>query len=126
MPLTFKTYGTRTCSVYGGAGGYGTRISSSRPFYGSSWRPHNANGLSFDISTNGKVMMQNLNARLALYVPTLHSLECKNAELERKIEEWCSSHTVESHDYSEYLAFIKDLHDQVTLEGRDHVEMVVT
>lgn len=123
MPLTFKTYGTKTLSAYGGQG---TRISSSRPFYGFSWRSNPADDLTFPISANEKAIMQNLNDRLASFIQKVNSLKTNNVELERKINEWCASHTVASHEYSEFLATIKSLQDQVRLEGRDHVELDVT
>lgn len=120
MPLCFKTYGTKTLSVYGGSRGQGTRISSSRPelIDGSSWQCNPDDGLTFDISANEKVIMQNLNDRLASFIQKVHSLESNKAELERKIKEWCASHTVAFHEYSGFLATIKSLQDQVRLEKR--------
>lgn len=125
MPLTFKAYSTKTLNVYGGAVGQGTRISYSRPFYGSSLRFDPPGGLTFHISANEKAIMQDLNDRLASFIQKVHSLESKNAELERKIKEWCASHTVASHEYSGFLVSIESLKNQVTLEGRDH-ELIVT
>ncbi|XP_026777493.1 keratin, type I cytoskeletal 13 isoform X2 [Pangasianodon hypophthalmus] len=115
MSLSFKSYGTKTLSVYGGAGGQGTRISSSRPelFCGSSWQSNPADGLTFHISANEKAIMQNLNDRLASFIQKVHSLESSNAELERKINEWCAGRTVASHEYSGFLATIKSLRDQI-------------
>ncbi|MCJ8737938.1 hypothetical protein PDJAM_G00029720 [Pangasius djambal] len=115
MPSSFKSYGTKTLSVYGGAGGQGTRISSCRPelFCGSSWQSNTADGLTFHISDNEKAIMQNLNDRLASFIQKVHSLESSNAELERKVNEWCASRTVVSHEYSGFLATIKSLQDQI-------------
>lgn len=120
MPLSFKTYDTKTLSVYGGARGQGTCISSSRPklIYGSSWQSNPDDGLTFDISANEKAIMQNLNDCLASFMQKVHSLESNKAELERKIKEWCASHTVASHEHSGFLATIKSLQDQVRLEKR--------
>lgn len=129
MSLPLKTYGTKTHSVYGGAGGQGTRVSSSRPalFCGSSWQSNRADGLTLDISDNQKAIMQNLNDRLASFIQKVQSLNGKKAELERNINEWCASHTVVSNEYSGFLATIERLQDQVRLEEekkgrRDHIE----
>ncbi|XP_017333243.1 keratin, type I cytoskeletal 13 [Ictalurus punctatus] len=115
MSLPLKTYGTKTLSVYGGAGGQGTRVSSSRPalFCGSSWQSNRADGLTLDISDNQKAIMQNLNDRLASFIQKVQSLNGKKAELERNINEWCASHTVVSNEYSGFLATIERLQDQI-------------
>lgn len=120
MSLPLKTYGTKTLSVYGGAGGQGTRVSSSRPalFCGSSWQFNRADGLTLDISDNQKAIMQNLNDRLASFIQKVQSLNGKKAELERNINEWCASHTVVSNEYSGFLATIESLQDQVRLEEK--------
>lgn len=124
MSLNFIKHRVQPCSMHGGAGGYGSRISSSRAElrYRSSWQFYHDNGFIF----YEKALMQNLNDRLASYVQTSGSLENKNAELERKIEEWCATHSVETHDYSEHMTIIKSIEDKVTCEQRDHVDMVVT
>lgn len=114
-------YRVKPCSVYGG---YGTRVSScgSESLFGSSCQFYYENCFLH----REKALMQNLNDRLASYLGNFGSLERKNSELEKKIEEWCTSHTVESHDYSQHLTTIKSLEDQVTSEQRDHRDMVVT
>lgn len=127
MSLPLKTYGTKTLSVYGGAGGQGTRVSSSRPalFCGSSWQSNRADGLTLDISDNQKAIMQNLNDRLASFIQKVQSLNGKKAELERNINEWCASHTVVSNEYSGFLATIERLQDQVRLEEEKKVEGII-
>ncbi|KAI1887115.1 hypothetical protein AGOR_G00202810 [Albula goreensis] len=93
----------RTLSVYGGAGGRGTRISTA-----SAPRGFNlADGLDLHVSANEKATMQNLNDRLASYLEKVRSLEMENAKLEKQIREWYESRKVISHDLSGYYNVIR-------------------
>lgn len=98
---------SRTISVYGGAGGRGTRMSSS---------PAGSFNLgdALDSSADEKATMQNLNNRLASYLEKVHSLEKDNADLERNIREWYDSHTDVTFDHSSFQDTIKDLRNEVS------------
>ena len=97
-------------SVYGGAGGHGTRISTSRHLanYGSD----PAGGNLF--AGNEKMTMQNLNDRLASYLERVRSLEQSNSHLEQQIKHWSETNTPSAgRDHSAYMGQIKELRDQV-------------
>ncbi|KAM4750682.1 keratin, type I cytoskeletal 50 kDa-like [Anableps anableps] len=104
----------KTMSVYGGAGGSGTRISTSQIGYPSYSGGFNlAGGLDLHVDTNEKVMLQNLNERLASYLEKVHKLEKENDRLDKQIREWYTSKTVISHDYSAYMATIAELQNKI-------------
>uniref|UniRef100_A0A8B9XR23 Keratin, type I cytoskeletal 20 n=1 Tax=Bos mutus grunniens TaxID=30521 RepID=A0A8B9XR23_BOSMU len=97
-------------SVYGGAGGHGTRISTSRHLanYGSD----PAGGNLF--AGNEKMTMQNLNDRLASYLERVRSLEQSNSHLEQQIKHWYETNTPSAgRDHSAYMGQIKELRDQI-------------
>lgn len=97
-------------SVYGGAGGHGTRISTSRRVvsYGSDQPEGNL------WVGNEKMTMKNLNDRLASYLEKVRSLEQSNSKFELQIKQWYESNTPGiSRDHSAYLQQIQDLRNQV-------------
>ncbi|XP_054252703.1 keratin, type I cytoskeletal 20-like isoform X2 [Indicator indicator] len=113
-------------SVYGGAGGSGTRISSS---YGQGL------GGSLQLSITGsdvllagteKSTMQNLNDRLASYLERVRSLEKANSLLERQITEWHEKNTAGGRqDYSSYFKTIEELQSQISAAQLDNARLVL-
>ncbi|KAJ6660712.1 hypothetical protein lerEdw1_017709 [Lerista edwardsae] len=114
---SIKSY--RTPSVHGGAGGYGTRISTGTNYGLGSW---GGLGSDFQLSTsttdllhagNEKMTMQNLNDRLASYLEKVRSLENTNGQLEMRIREWYEkSSPAARQDYSAYYKTIAELQNQ--------------
>ncbi|XP_015239803.1 PREDICTED: keratin, type I cytoskeletal 50 kDa-like [Cyprinodon variegatus] len=120
MSFTSRSYRQgsirQTLSVYGGAGGRDTRISTSQ--IGGSQYLNGfglTDGLDLDlhVDANEKFMLQNLNDRLASYIQKVHSMEKENERLEKQIKEWYSSKTVITRDYSSYFATIADLQNKI-------------
>ncbi|XP_028314432.1 keratin 98 [Gouania willdenowi] len=124
MSLSSRAY-SKTMSVYGGAGGHGTRISSSQN-YGSSYGGLNlSDGLDLHVSANEKATMQNLNDRLASYLEKVRTLEKENDRLEKQIRDWYQSRTVVCHDYTSYFAIIEDLKDKICVASRLNAKTVL-
>lgn len=113
MSFTSRSYGQKTMSVYGGAGGRGTRISSFSQHAYPAGGFNLADGLDLHVGANEKATMQNLNDRLASYLEKVRSLEKENNQLEKQIRDWYQSRVVTSHDYTSYLATIDGLKDKV-------------
>uniref|UniRef100_A0A8D3DB12 Keratin 98 n=1 Tax=Scophthalmus maximus TaxID=52904 RepID=A0A8D3DB12_SCOMX len=114
MSLSSRSYGQKTMSVYGGAGGRGTRISSSQMSYGSAAGCFDlADGLDLHVGANEKGTMQNLNNRLASYLEKVRTLEKENDRLDKQIRDWYQTRTVVSHDYTKYFVIIEELKDRV-------------
>ncbi|XP_054896928.1 keratin, type I cytoskeletal 50 kDa-like [Poeciliopsis prolifica] len=105
--------GQKTMSVYGGAGGSGTRISIGQIDYLSRSGAINTKDLDLHVDANEKAMLQNLNNRLASYLEKVRKLEKENDRLEKQIAEWYTCKTVISHDYSAYMATIEDLRNKI-------------
>ncbi|KAM4691893.1 keratin, type I cytoskeletal 19-like [Rhinophrynus dorsalis] len=104
-------------SVYAGAGGYGTRISSS-----SSYGGLGSGSSSLQISSNSDILlsgnekqtMQNLNDRLASYLDKVRSLEKANSQLEIQIKEWYSKNSsISVKNYDSYYQTIDDLKNKI-------------
>ncbi|XP_018520201.1 keratin 98 [Lates calcarifer] len=128
MSFSSKSYGSRTLSVYGGAGGRGTRISSSthQMSYGAPTKGFDlADGLDLHVGANEKATMQNLNDRLASYLEKVRTLEKENDRLDKQIREWYQSRTVICHDYTSYFAIIDDLKDKIRIASRLNAKTVL-
>uniref|UniRef100_A0A8C2L4J8 Keratin, type I cytoskeletal 18-like n=1 Tax=Cyprinus carpio TaxID=7962 RepID=A0A8C2L4J8_CYPCA len=139
----------RAASTYGGAGGYGTRISSgssmslrSAPRSGgissstafkvsSAGMGAGAAGSLANAASTGSILgnekgqMQNLNDRLAAYLETVRRLEQENSKLEVQIREALEKGGPETHDYSKYNAILDDLRRKVFDATLDNARLVL-
>ncbi|XP_009327885.1 PREDICTED: keratin, type I cytoskeletal 20 [Pygoscelis adeliae] len=115
-------------SVYGGAGGYGTRISTSTNYgqgFGGNFQL-NITGNDVLLTGNEKSTMQNLNDRLASYLEKVHSLEKANSLIETKIKEWYEKNTTDvRHDYSSYFKTIEDLQNKIGAAQLENAGLVL-
>ncbi|NXS65290.1 K1C20 protein, partial [Pandion haliaetus] len=115
-------------SVYGGAGGYGTRISTSTNYgqgFGGNFQL-NITGNDVLLSGNEKSIMQNLNDRLASYLEKVRSLEKANSLIEKQIKEWYETNTTDvRHDYSSYFKTIEDLQKKTGAAQLENARLVL-
>ncbi|XP_077460776.1 keratin 98 [Stigmatopora argus] len=125
MSLRTRSYGQKTLSVYGGAGGHGTRISSAQACYLPAEGFNLADGLDLHVGANEKATMQNLNDRLASYLEKVRSLEKENERLDKQIREWYQSRSVISHDYTNYFVIIDDLKEKIWIATRLNAKTVL-
>ncbi|KAF6298800.1 keratin 20 [Rhinolophus ferrumequinum] len=109
-------------SVYGGAGGHGTRISVSSDMV--NYENDIAKGnLLFG---NEKMAMQNLNDRLASYLEKVRSLEQANVTLEGQIKKWYETNAPSiSRDYSAYYKQIQELQNQIKEAQRERAKCIL-
>jgi len=134
MSFSSRSYGQRTLSVYGGAGGRGTRISSSQApstfssqqtSYSTGGGFNLADGLDLHTGANEKATLINLNDRLASYLEKVRSLEKENEKLDKQIREWYQNKTVTSHDYSAYFVTIDDLKDKIRVASKINAKTIL-
>ncbi|NXD29467.1 K1C20 protein, partial [Spelaeornis formosus] len=115
-------------SVYGGAGGYGTRISTSissgQGLAGS--LQLSITGSDVLLAGNEKSTMQNLNDRLAAYLERVRSLEKSNSLIETQIREWYEKNTVSvTQDYSSYFKTIEELRNKISAAQMENSRLVL-
>ncbi|XP_006022587.1 keratin, type I cytoskeletal 20 [Alligator sinensis] len=118
-------------SVYGGAGGYGTRISTSTK-YGGGFGTGSGNTFQFNVigndlfAGNEKLTMQNLNDRLASYLEKVHSLEKTNSQLEKQIREWYANNSSSTRqDYSPYYNTIEELRNKIGAAQLENARLIL-
>ncbi|XP_039972086.1 keratin, type I cytoskeletal 18-like [Xiphias gladius] len=139
ISMTRSTPQFRAASIYGGAGGYGARISSVSSSSLRSSAPVTSSSTAFKLSSgmgggmgagfggagssmgtsgagilgNEKGAMQNLNDRLANYLDTVRNLEQANKALEMKIRDALEKGGPDLRNYSKYEPIIDDLRNQI-------------
>ncbi|XP_028454333.1 keratin, type I cytoskeletal 19 [Perca flavescens] len=112
----------RAPSVYGGAGGYGTRISQSAFSSSGSLTPYSESA----VINNEKVTMQNLNDRLSSYLDKVRSLESANRKLELQIREFYEKKAPSvSSDFTSYFATITELRAQIMRKCLDNQRIIL-
>ncbi|NP_001134046.1 keratin, type I cytoskeletal 20 [Salmo salar] len=109
---------SRSPSVYGGAGGYGTRISHS------SFSMDGPGQIT--IGANEKHTMQNLNDRLATYLEKVRSLETANSKLELQIKEFYEMRSpTHKKDLSGFYATITDIRNKIHARSVENSQMIL-
>ncbi|NXI69895.1 K1C20 protein, partial [Anseranas semipalmata] len=115
-------------SIYGGAGGYGTSISSSAshgPSFGGNFQL-SVTGNDVLLTGNEKATMQNLNDRLASYLERVRSLEKANSLLEKQIKEWHEKNVTHvRQDYSSYFKTIEELQNKIGAAQLENARLVL-
>ncbi|XP_054634581.1 keratin, type I cytoskeletal 19-like [Dunckerocampus dactyliophorus] len=113
-------YQGRTPSVYGGAGGSGTRISQANTLVSYGLAPYG------DImAASEKTTMQNLNDRLASYLDKVRSLEAANRKLEIQIREFYERMSPIARDFTAYFVTINELRAQITRRYAENQSIIL-
>ncbi|XP_018412087.1 PREDICTED: keratin, type I cytoskeletal 42-like [Nanorana parkeri] len=114
-------------SVYGGAGGYGTKISTGSGFGSGGYSNLQiSTGSDVLLAGNEKETMQNLNDRLATYLDKVRSLEKANSDIEIQIKEWYIKNSgVVERDYSSYFKAIEGLKNQILNATTDNARILL-
>ncbi|XP_006629426.1 keratin, type I cytoskeletal 18 [Lepisosteus oculatus] len=120
-----------SASVYGGAGGRGSRISlGGSSGFGGGFQSGGSFSSSVSMSgsgviTNEKETMQHLNDRLASYLETVRNLEQANSKLELQIREALEKRGPAARDYSNYDNILDDLRKKVFDMTVDNARLVL-
>uniref|UniRef100_A0A5F8GUW7 Keratin 18 n=1 Tax=Monodelphis domestica TaxID=13616 RepID=A0A5F8GUW7_MONDO len=115
-------------SVYAGAGGSGSRISTARSssFRGSWGAGSMMGGLAGIGGVHGeKETMQDLNDRLASYLDRVRSLETENRKLEGKIREHLDKKGPRIREWGHYFRTIEELRAQIFANSVDNARIVL-
>ncbi|KAM3872182.1 keratin, type I cytoskeletal 18 [Diretmus argenteus] len=143
LPMPLRVERAYASSVSGGAGGYGTRISTAygtrvgssfggmydhqcfQSLGSSSGSSSGSISGSFTIG-NEKATMQHLNDRLANYLDMVKNLESANNKLELKIKEVIENRGPhEERDYNKYNAIIADLRFKIFNMIKGNAELAI-
>jgi len=139
-PSSLRVERSYAHSVSGGAGGYGTRISTSSigGRVGSGFGSGLGSGFDYQASRtlesgagsfqigNEKAVMNSLNERLASYLETVRNLEQVNQSLEVKIRESIASRgPSEERDYGKYNAIIMDLRAKILDMTKGNAQLAI-
>jgi len=143
-PSSLRVERSYAASVSGGAGGYGTRISTSSiggrvgSGFGSGLGSGFGSGFDYQASRtlesgagsfkigNEKAVMNSLNERLASYLETVRNLEQINQSLEVKIREAIASRgPSEERDYGKYNAIIMDLRAKILDMTKGNAQLAI-
>ncbi|XP_034393723.1 keratin, type I cytoskeletal 20-like [Cyclopterus lumpus] len=120
VSVSGASFRRRAPSVYGGAGGFGTRI--SEPVFTSG----SLTQYSESVSSNEKWTMQNLNDRLANYLETVRTLEASNRKLELQIGEFKNKRAVSvSQDFTGYFAAITKLRAEIMQRHSENQRLIL-